>query len=291
MKKNLGEKLFQIFNIILLTSVIATIVFPCMNIVSLSLSNRDSILSRNVSIWPKGFNFKAYLHILQEPTFLRSIFNTVLITIIAAPISSMLTLMVGYAMTKKFPGRKIITYYFVLTMYFSGGLIPTFIVITKYLKLQNTYWVLILPYLVNTFYIIVMRSQIENIPSSIFESAYLDGAGEYTIVFRILLPTILPTIAAISMFFALAYWNTWFPVLVYIDTNKMWTLQYFLRVVIFDKIIQARDTSVAVEIEQQIPEENFRMAAIVLVSLPIVAIYPFVQKHFVKGIISGAVKG
>ncbi len=291
MKKTSGQKIYQVFNNGLLLCIVLTIIFPCLNIISLSLSDKDAILSKIVTIYPKGINFGAYLYVLKEPAFLRSLFNTLLVTAVATPVSAILTLMVGYAMRKGFPGKKIVTYYFIITMYFSGGLIPTYLIITRYLKLQNTYWVLILPQLVNVFYVIIMRSQIENIPSSIFESAYIDGAGEYTTVFKIVLPAVVPTIAAISMFFALASWNMWFPVMVYIDTRRLWTLQYFLRIVIFDKIIQARDTSVSVEIEQQIPEENFRMAAVVLVTLPIVSIYPFVQKYFVKGIMIGAVKG
>jgi len=176
-------------------------------------------------------------------------------------------------------------------MYFSGGLIPTYIVVTKYLNLRNNYLSLILPGLISVFYVIVVRSQIESMPSSIFEAAYIDGAGEFQTVFQIVLPIIAPTIAAISMFYALGKWNMWFNVMIYTDHEEFWTLQYFLRVVVFDKFIASRDNTMMTEVEKAIPEENFRMAAIVLVAAPIVAIYPFVQKYFVKGIITGSVKG
>ncbi|HOJ12466.1 MAG TPA: carbohydrate ABC transporter permease [Clostridiales bacterium] len=291
MKKTLGEKAFQYFDILIMLLILAIIIFPFMNIISLSVSGRDAILSNSVSLWPKGFNLAAYGKILGSALFLRSLINTIGITVIGTFLAVILTLMVSYALTKDFLGKKFVTYYFLITMYFSGGLIPTYLVVTKYLNLRNTYWALILPYLVSVFYIIVMRSQIENIPSSIFDAAYIDGANEYQTVFQIVLPTIAPTIAAISMFFALGKWNSWFPVMIYTDYNKFWTLQYYLRVVVFSKFLGAKDNTELILEEAQIPEENFRMAAIVLVALPIVSIYPFVQKYFVKGIISGAVKG
>ena len=177
-------------------------------------------------------------------------------------------------------------------MYFSGGLIPSYIIYTNVYHLRNTYWVLFLPSLVSVFYIIVMRSQIEAMPAEVFEASYIDGANEFQTVFRIVMPMITPTIAAISMFFALNFWNMWFPVMVYTDKRKFWTFQYFLRVVVFDKFFSQYNTlSAGYQVEALIPEENYRAAAIVLVAAPIVAIYPFVQKYFVKGIISGAVKG
>lgn len=291
MKKSLGEKIFQYFNILFMLAVIAIIILPFMNIISLSVSDREAILSNSVFLWPKGFNFAAYKKIIGSMVFIRSLINTIGIVVIGTFISIILTLMVSYALTKDFLGKKFATYYFLITMYFSGGLIPTYLIVTKYLNLRNTYAALILPYLISVFYIIVMRSQIENIPSSIFDAAYIDGANEFQTVFKIVLPTIIPTIAAISMFFALNKWNSWFPVMIYTDYEEFWTLQYYLRVVVLSKFLEARDSTELILEEAQIPEENFRMAAIILVALPIVSIYPFVQKYFVKGIISGAVKG
>jgi len=291
MKRTLGEKVFQYFDAIIMLCILAIIIFPFMNIISLSVSSREAILTNSVSLWPKGFNLAAYGKILGSMLFLRSLVNTIGITVIGTFLAVMLTLMVSYALTKDFLGKKFVTYYFLITMYFSGGLIPTYLVVAKYLNLRNTYLALILPYLISVFYIIVMRSQIENIPSSIFDAAYIDGANEYQTVFQIVLPTIAPTIAAISMFFALGKWNSWFPVMIYTDYDKFWTLQYYLRIVVFSKFLEAKNSTELILEEAQIPEENFRMAAIVLVALPIVSIYPFVQKYFVKGIISGAVKG
>ncbi|MEA4822576.1 MAG: carbohydrate ABC transporter permease [Clostridiaceae bacterium] len=292
MKKTTGEHVFHVINILFMLLIIVAILFPVMNVISLSVSDIDEINSRSVSFYPKGFQVGAYKEILKNPDFLTALFNTVWVTVAGTFCAIIVTLLVSYAMTKDFVGKKFFTYFFVLTMYFSGGLIPTYIIYTNVYHLRNTYWVLFLPSLVSVFYIIVMRSQIETMPQEVFEASYIDGANEFQTVFRIVMPMITPTIAAISMFFALNFWNMWFPVMVYTDKSKYWTFQYFLRVAVFDKFFSQYNTlSAGYQVEALIPEENYRAAAIVLVAAPIVAIYPFVQKYFVKGIISGAVKG
>ena len=292
MKKSTGDHVFHVINILFMVMITAVVLFPVLNVISLSVSDISAINSRSVSFYPKGFQLGAYKDILKNQDFLTALINTVWITVVGTVLAIIVTLMVSYAMTKEFVGKKFFTYYFVLTMYFSGGLIPSYIIFTNIYHLRNTYWVLFLPSLVSVFYIIVMRSQIEAMPSEVFEASYIDGANEFQTVFRVVMPMISPTIAAISMFFALNFWNMWFSVMVYTDKSKFWTFQYFLRVAVFDKFFSQYNTlAVGYEVEALIPEENYRAAAIVLVAAPIVAIYPFVQKYFVKGIISGAVKG
>jgi putative aldouronate transport system permease protein len=295
MKRTAPEKIFQVFNIIVLTLILMTIVFPVLHILALSVSNQDAILSRMVTVYPIGFQINAYNDVIGNSLFIRSLFNTVGITAVGTTLAILVSVLTAYAMTRDFVGKKVITYFFVLSMYFSGGLIPTYIMYTNVFHLRNNFLVLILPSLVSMFYIIVVRSQIENMPASVFEAAYLDGAREYQTVFYVVIPMIAPTIAAVGMFFALGFWNSWFNVMVYMDKNTMWSLQYFLRVVVFNKFIDQHGTlsvaAMAAADHISIPEENFRMAAIVLTAAPIVAIYPFLQKYFVRGIISGAVKG
>jgi putative aldouronate transport system permease protein len=295
MKRTAPEKIFQVFNLIVLTLVLATILFPVLHIAALSVSNRNAILSRTVTVYPIGFQVDAYKEVMKNSRFIRSMVNTVLITAVGTSLAILVSVLTAYAMTRDFVGKRFITYLFVLSMYFSGGLIPTYIIYTNVFHLRNNYLVLILPGLVSMFYIIVVRSQIENMPSSVFEAAYLDGAREYQTVFYVVIPMIAPTIAAVGMFFALGFWNSWFNVLVYTDRTDMWTLQYFLRAVVFSRFVSetASHSTAAMAAADRIsiPEENFRMAAIVLTAAPIVMIYPFLQKYFVRGIISGAVKG
>jgi putative aldouronate transport system permease protein len=296
MKHTAPEKIFQVFNIVVLTLILMTIIFPVLHIVALSVSDRSAILSRTVTVYPIGFQIDAYKEVTKNSLFVRSMVNTVCITAVGTSLAILVSVLTAYGMTRDFVGKKVIVYLFVISMYFSGGLIPTYIIYTNVFHLRNNFMVLILPSLVSMFYIIVVRSQIENMPSSVFEAAYLDGAREYQTVFYVVIPMIAPTIAAVSMFFALGFWNSWFNVMVYTDKNTMWTLQYFLRVVVFSKFVSQYSTSLssaamAAADRISIPEENFRMAAIVLTAAPIVAIYPFLQKYFVRGIISGAVKG
>jgi len=292
MKKTRGELIFQYFDIFLMCLLMVVIVFPVLNVISISVSNADAIINNRVTFYPIGFNTDAYVEIFDNATFMRSLINTIIVTVAGTFLSILMTLLVSYAMSREFPGKKIYTYFLVFTMYFGGGLIPTYIVFTRFLHLRNTYWVLFLPSIVNVFYIIVMRSQIEAMPQSVFEAAYIDGASELKVAFLITLPMISPTIAAISMFFALGYWNSWFNVMVYQDHDNMWTLQYFLRAVVFSKFMENSDlNTIATADATSIPAENIRMAAIVMTAAPIVAIYPFVQKYFVKGIIAGSVKG
>ncbi len=167
-----------------------------------------------------------------------------------------------------------------------------YLLVSKYLGLRDSLLAYFLPYLVNVFYLIVLRTQIETLPSSLMEAARVDGAGEYQILFRIVFPLLTPTIAAVSMFIALNKWNMWYPVLLYSTKSDTWTLQYFLRAMVFDQTLAAMSNpDYGSDPNSLISPLNFQNASIVLVAAPIVCIYPFVQKYFVKDIIAGAVKG
>lgn len=291
MKRTLGQKAFQTLDVIFMLAIILSIVLPICNIISLSVSSVEAIRSGTVSFYPKGFRLDAYREIMHSALFGRSLVNTVLVTVVGTVLGVIVCLLTSYALTKDFLGKKIISYYFVLTMYFGGGLIPTYLVMTNLLHLRNTYAVLVLPGIVSMFYIIVMRSQIEAMPKVIFEAAHIDGANEFQTLFRVLFPMIVPTIAAIGMFMALGFWNSWSNVMIYSNKQDYWTLQYYLRAVVLERMVKQNSTMMQAGMrEVDIPDENFRMAAIVLTAGPIVLIYPFVQKYFVKGIITGAVK-
>lgn len=292
MKRSLSERVFYGFNILVMILIMSTIVLPILNIISISFSSNEAVVSNSVGLLPKGFQTGAYVKILTDNVFLRSLINTVGVTVVGSVLSVLIITMAAYSMSKKFFGKKFFTYFFVVSMYFAGGLIPTYLLISKYLNMRNTYLAYILPMLVNVFYMIVLRTQIESLPSSLMDAAQIDGASEYHIIFLIVLPLITPTIAAITMFIALNKWNLWYPVLLYTSKQELWTLQYFLRAMVFDKLLAAMSNpELNTASESIISPINFQMASIILVALPIVSIYPFVQKYFVKGILTGAVKG
>lgn len=290
MKVSAGRRVFQIFNLFIMLFICAVIVMPLMHVLAISVSNGKAILNMDVGLIPKGFNTQVYSEIIVSKLFLRSLVNSVGVTIVFAIAAVIVCVMASYAFSRKFFGKTALSYYFVITMYFSGGLIPTYLLISKYLKMYNTYLPLILPGLVSVFYILVIRSQIEQIPPSLTEAAIIDGANQFRVLFSVIIPSIKPTLAAICMFLVLGKWNSWFDVLVYVRDDKMWTLQYFLRMVVFSKDLM-QDMTQAIDVNSVITAENYKMAAIILVALPVVCVYPFVQKYFVKGMLAGSVKG
>lgn len=291
-----GRTAFNILNYTIMFLFCLSIIVPFMNIIAVSFSGREAIIGGKVSLWPIGFQAEAYREILTNKTFTRSLLNTIGITAIVTVLNVSIAVMAAYAFSKKFYGKTFFNYYFVITMYFSGGLIPFYLLMTNYLHLKNNYLALILPSLVSVFYIIVIRSQIETIPKELIEAGIIDGAKERQVLFQIVVPSITPTIAAISMFVALGTWNSWFNVMLFTNSNeKMWMLQYYLRAIVFSKSIGYNTSADALQLAelglQDVVGENYQMAAIILVALPVVSVYPFVQKYFVKGILVGSVKG
>lgn len=290
MKVSIGKRVFDVINFILMLGLCATIVFPFIHIFAVSVSNSSYITSMQVGLIPKGFYTKAYEEMVVNRVFVRTFINTVLITIVFAFLSVLICIMSSYAFSRKFYGKKVINYFFIITMYFNGGLIPTYLVVAKYLNLYDTYAALIVPGLVSVFYIIVMRTQIEQIPASLTEAALIDGANQFQVLFNVIIPVVKPTIAAISMFLILGKWNSWFDVLVYIREKNHWTLQYYLREIVFMHEL-AEESDTLIQVKSTITAQNYKMAAIILVALPVLAVYPFVQKYFVKGMLAGSVKG
>jgi len=295
-KRTTGKIVFDTINYIILTCFCLVIIIPFMHIISISVSEGQAVNANIVGIFPVGFSLYAYREVLFDGIFGRALFNTVFIVCVSTFLGVLLNLSAGYVFTKKFYGRDVIAYLYVFTMFFSGGLIPFYLLITKYLHWFNTYYSLIIPGLTSFFYIIILRSQIQAIPAELTEAAIIDGASEFQVLYKIIIPAISPTIAAVSMFIALAKWNSWFDVMIFTNTRSLWTLQYYLRAMVIEKAMDMRGYahargSVDVLEAAKTSSKNYEMAAIVLVSLPIISVYPFVQKYFVKGILVGAVKG
>lgn len=294
MRTSVSRKVFNIFNYFAMLLLCASVILPFMHILSISLSDKYAIIGMEVTFWPKGMVTQAYKDIVTDIIFLRAFINTIFITATITISSLIILVMAAYAFSKDFYAKKIFNYYFILTMYFSGGLIPFYILMTNVYRLQNTYFALILPSLVSVFYMIVIRTQIQTIPASLIEAAKIDGAKEAQVLFKVVVPSITPTIAAMAMFITLGSWNSWFNVMLFANSEKLWTLQYYLRAVVISKTATSRNTEAAQRLMElgitEVLPDNYQMAAIILIALPVVCIYPFVQKHFVKGILTGAVK-
>lgn len=279
--------LFQVFNYAAFTAFTLLILLPFLNAISISLSDYNFVNNGEVRFWPKGFNLASYNLILTNKYFLYTLGNTIFLTIVNTLLTIVLALAAGYALASKhMVGGKVLMTFYLIPMYFAGGLIPFYLVVQN-LQLRETYWALILPVVVNVFYIIIFRNSIANVPAELAESAEMDGASDLVILSRIIFPVISPMVAAFVIFSAVAFWNEWFNVMLFISDMKRSTLQYWLRGV----LTRTFDSFQLFGRDQRVNFKANEMAAAIVTIIPIVLVYPFLQRYFIHGIIVGAVKG
>jgi putative aldouronate transport system permease protein len=280
---------FEVVNYVLFALFSITIIMPFVHALAISLSSPDAVLQSRVTLWPVELDTRAYRIILSSSVFLRSFLNTVVITVVKTTLSISICLAAGYALSSRhFVGVRIAFLFILVPMYFSGGLIPTYLTVSAY-GLNNTYGALVLPNLITIFYIIVFRNAIARLPQEIIESAEMDGASEFTILVRIIVHLIVPMIMAFTIFAAVQYWNEWFNVLIYVRDKSKWTLQYMLRDIYLNPVFTAGTDTILVE--RPLNPQNIIMAAMMCTVLPIIVIYPFLQRFFIHGALVGAVKG
>jgi putative aldouronate transport system permease protein len=291
-QRSLSRKVFEVFNATIFILFSLSILVPFINAIAISLSSYEALATGKVGLWPKGFTWEAYQTLAYNKQFLRTFMNTVFLTAVNTVLTIGTSLAAGYAMAHKhLLGRATLFAYFIIPMYFSGGLIPFYLLVNK-MGLTNTYAALILPNIVSTFYIIIFRNQINQLPQELMESAEIDGAGELRIVWNIILPLVLPMTMAFVVFSAVAYWNEWFNAMIFIRDRSMWTLQLQLRdILINTSQFIDNQTEKALISGPVVHPENMKMAALMLTILPIIVVYPFVQKYFIHGQLVGAVKG
>ena len=264
-------------------------ILPIMNLLAKSISSPQAVTSGAVGIFPVGFQLQSLQSVLSSMNFIGALKNSVIVTLCGTVIAIILMALTAFPLSKRnLWGMKPILMLFVFTMMFSGGLIPTYLLIRN-LKLYNTLWALILPNALNVYNMLIIKNYFENIPASIEESAKIDGANNLIIFFKIILPLSKPVLATISLFTMVALWNSYFDALVYIDKPALKTLQLYMS----DVIMEAEQdlNSVSMDDLMNTSSEGVRCATIIASTLPIVLVYPFMQKYFVKGIMIGSVKG
>jgi len=241
-------------------------------------------------LFPKNISFEAYAHILRNGNIFMSFKSSLIITVLGTFTNLFLTILCAYAMSKtKLKGYKIFINLIIFTMYFKGGLIPSYMLIRS-LKLIDSYWAIILSGGISTYYMLVMRSFFINIPESLEEAAIIDGATEPYVLFKIILPISLPVIATVGLFYAVGHWNSYFTPLIYLNSRKKWPLQVILREILFESTESMRTAGETTELQKSAIGPQLKMATVIISVLPITMIYPFLQKHFVKGVLIGAVK-
>lgn len=289
--KSPSRKVFEAVNYTLFTLFSITILFPFLNTIAISFSSFRAITLMEVTVWPKGFNTYSYQEIFKNSQFMRTFFNTVGLTIVNTSLVIFIALLASYAIASKyFVGKKILMTYLLITFYFSGGLIPTYLLVTK-LGLRDSYFAMILPQITSVYYIIIFRNIMARLPQSLLESAEIDGANHPTVLFKIVFPLVLPTVAAFMVFSAVQYWNEWFSCMIYIADRKKWTLQFQLRDILLSARLVDTGRPTLIPDEERMHPENLKMAALMITIVPIIIVYPFLQKYFVHGVLVGAVKG
>lgn len=268
---------------------------PFLAVVSISLSDEVEIAKNGYSLIPRGFSVNAYRFILKNPvTIVKSYGVTIAVCIVGTLLSLLVMSLCAYPLSRQdFRYRNKVSFIIFFTMLFNGGLVPTYIWVSKYLHLGNTFWVLFLPVVVSPWYLLLMRTFFQSIPYEIVESATIDGATEVQVYARLILPLSKPALATVGLFTVLGFWNDWFRGLLYIEDQNLVTLQYMLyRMMGNIQELQNAMTSGMVNVDvSSLPNESARMAMCVLAAGPMIFVFPFFQKYFVKGLTVGSVKG
>lgn len=291
MKKNsIGAKLFNIANLCYLTIVSVAMFLPFWVIISVSFSSEKSVSRYGYSIWPKEFSIDAFRFIFERGTVQRAYGVSVFVTLFGTALAVLITAMIGYSISRNhLKYRNHIAMFVYFTMIFSGGLVPWYITVSK-LGIKDSIWALILPALFTPWNMFLIRNYFQTIPPSLIESGKLDGAGDLRIFFVIVLPIALPGLATISLFYMLGYWNDWWLALNFINKTGLYPLQFLLRQVLSNIAYASSGITAKVSIVN-IPTETVKMATCMVTIGPIILVYPFIQKYFIKGLTVGAIKG
>ncbi|MCK9479092.1 MAG: carbohydrate ABC transporter permease [Firmicutes bacterium] len=291
-KRMTGEKVFDFFNITLMVLIALIMLYPFYYVIMSSLSNSNFLIGdKGLMLTPKGFTLASYKMVLNNPNILSGYSTTIIVVVIGTTLNVMMTALGAFVLTRKdLAVRRLLTYMIIFTMYFSGGLIPTYLVVYKYLRLGNTLWALMLPGLISTYNLIIMRTNFMQIPISLEESAKINGANEFVILFKIFIPLSLPIMAVMVIFYGVGHWNSWFSAIIYIRDRSKYPLQLILREILLLNDVQGMMSEGAGTDAYNIGE-GIKYATIIVATLPILCVYPFVQKYFVKGMMIGAVKG
>jgi len=283
-----GERVFRVVNVIMLVGFALICLIPFVHVIGSSFATPGEIATTNFLLIPKEFTLSAYEYVLSTPTIFRAMGVSVIVTVGGTLLSLVVTALMAYALAKPYlPGRRVVNFLVIFTMLFSGGMIPTFIVVSK-LGLIDSLWALVLPVTVNAFNFVIMRNFFQGIPDSLEEAARIDGCSPLGVFIRIVLPLSVASIATIGLFYAVTYWNTYMHAILYINDSTKWPIQVLLRQVV---IVSSGMNADASAVEVVPPAQSVKMAVITVATLPMLAVYPFVQRYFVKGALIGSVKG
>lgn len=284
------DKVIDAVNIVLLVLIAVVCVLPFVHVFASSFTPATEILQKGFVLFPENPTLEAYQYVFSTNTFIRSLGVSIFITVTGTVINMIMTLLMAYALSyEQLIGRKIFNFMVLFTMMFSGGMIPGYLLVRD-LGMIDTYWALLIPGAIDAFNLIVIRNAFQGVPKELSESARIDGANDFLILCWIILPVMTPTIAAFSLFYAVDHWNTFFNAILYINDASKWPIQVLLRNIV---ILSQGGMGDSGELESNvvIPPETMKMAVVVIATVPILCVYPFLQKYFAKGVLVGSIKG
>jgi putative aldouronate transport system permease protein len=290
MRESLSDRIFKSVVAVLVLLLTLACVLPFVNIVAVSLSSRNAVMSGRVYFWPVELDLTAYKTVFTDSNMIRSLWFTIVLTIVYVAVTMAMTILAAYPLSRKdLKGRTPLLVFVMFTMYFSGGMIPTYLTISN-LKLLNTFWSLVLPGAISTYNMILMRTYFDSLPISLQESAYIDGANDWVILVKVVLPLSKAMLATIALFYAVGRWNGLTDALLYISRDSMYPLQLRLRQLITNNQVDSMINDVP-EAKALLIPETLKSACLVFSLVPILMVYPWLQKHFVKGVMIGSLKG
>lgn len=287
-ERSFSDRVMQVIVIVILAILSFLFVFPIWHVIMYSMSRNPT--EGRLLLWPNGITFKGYKMILSDYMLWRSYLNTILVTAFGTILNLVMTFLAAYPLTRRdLKGRKIIQYMIFLTMLFGGGIIPTYLVV-RGCGMVNTLWSLIIPNALSAYNIFVLRNFLQSLPESLLEAARIDSAGEAYILTRIVIPLSKPVLAVLALLYGVGHWNSWFDCIIYINNTRLYTLQPILREVLFSMGV-SNYFGYDAELTETFMPAIVKMCCVVVAVVPVLCVYPFLQKYFVKGVTLGAVKG
>lgn len=290
-KESIGDRTFNTVVVILLIIVNILMLYPFIYVLSVSVSDPNSVIRGEVILLPKGFSKFAYEQILTYPLFTKAYLNTIFYASVGTVLTLLMTVLAAYPLSmEKLRSRGVISFFYVFTMFFSGGMIPTFLVV-KNLHLLDKRMAVIIVAILGAWNVIICRSFLQTIPKSLHESAYIDGANDWTILFRIILPLSKPVLSTIALFSIVGFWNDFFSALLYLNDRNKYPLQMILRNILINSEMIAKEPGAVRDVSNSTATMSLKTASIVVTIIPVLCVYPFIQKYFVKGVMIGSIKG
>lgn len=290
-KRSLGERIFEKFNVLFMLLIAFIMAYPLLYVILASFSDPYSLMGHTgLLLKPLGFSVQSYIMMSKNEMILLGYINTLIIVFVGTTVNLFLTALGAYFLSLKGPMlKRPITLMIVITMYFSGGMIPFYFTVTD-LGIDNSYLALILPTAINTFNLIVMRTAFEAVPNEMRESAYIDGAGDWRVLFQFILPLSKATVAVVLLYYMVSHWNAWFNAVLFINDRELYPLQLVLREILIQSDTSSMQAG-TISDDQFAVSQTIKYAVTVVATVPILCIYPFVQKYFEKGVMLGGVKG